>query len=237
MNTTNTTDPSQKVISPIGDSPVTELPASTSRSPPIPQLTSTAPDSSNATHIPGHNRYNSADNYYEDVDPRFAEPSQSHPSTVQSHLPSALTPGLHPQLPQQGVIEIASDYNNGYLQPSTSYDPIPENTHDSGVRSPAVSDGSNYTSISQRGINPQWRPPPEQATGMGSVPNRKPTGQQQRGPDVLLNSNPDFELPIQGGRAGPGGGRFRAASRGQREPGMIPAMEPGGGGRYPGNAF
>lgn len=237
MNSTNASNPSQQVISPIGDSPVTELPASTSRSPPIPQLTSTAPDSSNATRIPGHNRYNSADNYYEDVDPRFAEPSQSHPPPTQSHLPSALTAGLHPQPPQQGIIENAGDYNNGYLQPSNSYDSIPENTHDSGTRSPAVSDGSNYTSISQRGINPQWRPPPDQAMGMGGVPNRKPVGQQQRGPDVLLNSNPDFELPIQGGRVGPSGGRFRAASRGQREPGMIPGMEPSGGGRYPGNAF
>ena len=227
------------VISPIDHTPVTELPASTSRSPPIPQLTSTAPNSTNATHIPGHARYNSADNYYEDIDPRFAEPTDLHPPLAHSNtpLPSALTAGVHPQQPQQGIIENVHDHNNAYLQPSNSYDSIPENTHDSGARSPAVSDGSNYTSISQRGINPQWRPPPDRAMGMGGVPNRRPVGQQQRGPDVLLNSNPDFELPIQGGRAGPGGGRLRGASRGQREPGMIPGMEPGSGSRYPGNAF
>ncbi|KAL8842073.1 MAG: hypothetical protein Q9170_000676 [Blastenia crenularia] len=236
LNINNTSNPSQNVISPIADSPITELPASTSRSPPIPQLISAAPNSSNATNMPGHNRYNSADNYYEDVDPRFAEPASSHPPIhSNAPLPSALTAGLQSQPPQQGVIENVNDHNNTYLKPSNSYDSIPENTHDSGARSPAVSDGSNYTSISQRGINPQWRPPPDPAMGMGGVPNRKPIGQQQRGPDMLLNSNPDFELPIQGGRAG--GGRLRAASKGPREPGMIPGMEPGGGVRYPGNAF
>ena len=64
--------------------------------------------------------------------------------------------------------------------------------------------------MSQRGVNPEWRPPPRgagagpgpgQGQGMGSygiVPNRRPV-QQQR--DVLLSGNPDFELP-----AGPGGG-------------------------------
>ena len=70
--------------------------------------------------------------------------------------------------------------------------------------------------------------------GMGGVPNRRPVGgppAQQRERDVLLNSNPDFELPIQGR-----GGRLRAGSRGQREPGMIPGIEPGAG-RYPGGAF
>lgn len=187
MNTANASNPSQNAISPIEDSPITELPASTSRSPPIPQLTSTVPKANNITHAPSHARYNSADNYYEDVDPRFAEPAEAHPPQTQSSapLPSALTAGLHPQPPQQGVIENVSDSNNTYLQPSSSYDSIPENTHDSGVRSPAVSDGSNYTSISQRGINPQWRPPADRAMGMGGVPNRKPIGQQQRGPDAV----------------------------------------------------
>ncbi|KAI4143834.1 MAG: hypothetical protein L6R39_004428 [Caloplaca ligustica] len=246
LNTTATTaNPSQNVISPIADSPVTELPASTPRSPPIPQLTSTAPNSTTATQIPGHTRYNSADNYYEDVDPRFAEPPEPlHPPQSQSNaaLPSALTVGLHPHAPQQGVIENPNDphhHHNGYLQPSNSYDSLPENTHDGGSRSPAVSDGSNYTSISQRGINPAWQPPPQDrvAMGMGGVPNRKPIGEQR---DVLLATNPDFELPIQGSRPGTagGGGRPRAASRGQRQPGMIPGMGEGPGGRYPaGNAF
>ncbi|KAL8714125.1 MAG: hypothetical protein Q9220_001853 [cf. Caloplaca sp. 1 TL-2023] len=226
----------QNVVSPIDDSPIAELPAHATRSPHVPQLTSTAPDSNIATSLPGHARYNSADNYYEDMDPRFAEADDAHPPQTQSSapLPSALTAGLHPQPPQHGIIENTTDHHSTHLQPSHSYDSIPENTHDAGSRSPAVSDGSNYTSISQRGINPQWQPPPDHAMGMGGVPNRKPLRQQQNPRDVLLNSNPDFELPIQGGRTG--GGRLRAASRGHREPGMIPGMEPGVG-RYPGNAF
>ncbi|KAL8914355.1 MAG: hypothetical protein Q9171_000985 [Xanthocarpia ochracea] len=231
-NTNNASNLPHNVISPIA-----ELPAHTSRSPQVPQLTSTAPDSNNPTNIPGHTRYNSADNYYEDVDPRFAEPPESHQPPIESGspLPAALTAGAHAHLPQRGIIEHANGYDNSHLQPSHSYDSIPENTHDAGARSPAVSDGSNYTSISQRGINPQWQPPPDHGMGMGGLPNRKPVRQQHNQRDVLLNQNSDFELPIQGDR-GPGG-RLQSASRGQREPGMIPPMEPVAGGRYPGNAF
>ncbi|KAL8706913.1 MAG: hypothetical protein Q9201_000073 [Fulgogasparrea decipioides] len=239
-NTTNTSNLPLNVVSPTADSSVAELPDHASRSPQVPQLTSTNPDSNIATKISNHTRYNSADNYYEDVDPRFAEPVNLQPSQAQSSapLPTSLTAGLQPQLPQQGVIEHARDYdnNNTHLQPSNSYESIPENTHDAGARSPAVSDGSNYTSVSQRGINPQWRPENDSTMGMGGVPHRRPVGQPPHQRDVLLNSNPDFELPIQGGRAG-AGGRLRAASRGKREPGTIPGLEPGVGGRYPGNAF
>ena len=59
------------------------------------------------------------------------------------------------------------------------------------------------SSISQRGINPNWRPPPEanQRSGQANlgIPGRRPV-QQQR--DILLNSNPDFELSdvARGGR-------------------------------------
>ncbi len=236
-NTNNTSYFPHNVVSPIADSPIAELPAHTSQSPQVPQLTSTAPDSNSPTNIPGHTRYNSADNYYEDVDPRFAEPPESHQPPIESGapLPVGLTAGAHAHLPQRGIIEHANGYDNSHLQPSHSYDSIPENTHDAGARSPAVSDGSNYTSISQRGINPQWQPPPDHVMGMGGLPNRKPVRQQHNQRDVLLNQNPDFELPIQGGRSP--GGRLRSTSRGQREPGMIPPMEPVAGGRYPGNAF
>ncbi|KAL8645491.1 MAG: hypothetical protein Q9210_006677, partial [Variospora velana] len=227
-DTTNPSNPSHKVASPIADLPITELPANTPGSPPIPQLISTAPNSNTATQIPGHNRYNSADTYVEDVDPRFAEPTEPHLPQTQSSapLPSALTAGLHPQHSQQGIMEKAKDshHSNAYLQPSHSYDSFPDNTHDAGSRSPAISDGSNYTSISQRGINPAWQPPANHAMGAGGVPNRKPMGQQR---EVLLASNPDFELPIQGSRPGTAGGRPRDASRGQRQPGMIPGMEAG----------
>jgi len=100
---------------------------------------------------------------------------------------------------------------HSHLEPSSSFESIQE-----GARSPAVSGDSDYTSISQRGINPAWRPPPQQGPG----PNRGPPPLQQR--DMLLGSNPDFELPGMAGR----GGRMGGAGRGGR--GAMPGPYPGG---------
>lgn len=154
-------------------------------------------------------RVNSGDNYYEDVDPRFVD---SDPTTESSGvLPASLTPG-------------GASHSNTQLQPSNSYEDIQE-----GSRSPAASEASNFTSVSQRGVNPHWGPP---APDMNTYP-RKPVQPQQRR-DVLLGNNPDFELP--GGNRGRGGGPGREG----RMPGQIPGMGvgPGGmpapGGRYPG---
>ncbi|EAQ89933.1 hypothetical protein CHGG_06552 [Chaetomium globosum CBS 148.51] len=79
-----------------------------------------------------------------------------------------------------------------------------------GSRSPAESERSTFTSISQRGINPRWNPPVPPPPAPGSygvgvggggggnpmVP-RRPVNRT----DILLSSNPDFELPSRG--AGP----------------------------------
>ena len=163
---------------------------------------------------------NSADNYYEDIDPRFDELNRLPSSS--SAVPVPLRPGNNaldqPQMPGRDVSA------NGHLEPSSSYDTIQE-----GARSPAESEASNFTSVSQRGINPEWRPPPGQGMGMGmgGVPNRRPVGNQPPR-DLLLGSNPDFMLPVAGGR----GGRTGPPSRGGRgPPGMIPGV---GGNRYHG---
>lgn len=106
--------------------------------------------------------------YYEDVDPRFAEPAPP----AASNSPRPRTPPLQP------------------LQLANSYEDIPQ-----GARSPAESERSNFTSISQRGINPRWQPPPE----MPQMIPRRPVGNNGPRPaDLLLNSNPDFELPTRG---------------------------------------
>lgn len=122
-------------------------------------------------------------NYYEDVDPRFA-----------SNTP----PG--------------SSSNN--LQPPP-IEPIYEDVHanNPGARSPAESERSNFTSISQRGINPRWNPNPPPMPYQ-QVPPRRPVNQQQQRQDMLLD-NPDFQLPN---------------SRSGRGPGMVPgsAYPPGG---------
>lgn len=68
--------------------------------------------------------------------------------------------------------------------------------------------------------------------GLGGIPNRRP-GQQTRGSrdrDVLLTSNPDFEVPGRGMRVGGGGG-----GRGGRGMGMGMGQQgQGGASRYPG---
>lgn len=151
----------------------------------------------------GHARTNS-DNYYEDVDPRFVEPN------AQAH-PPALAPGY-------GNNNAGGNFALqpvGGLDGQRSYEDL-----QSGSRSPAESDRSNFTSVSQRGINPRWNAPPG---GYGQQPMpRRPVNQAPPQRDVL-NSNPDFQLP-GGGRGGRGGGR---GGRG----GMIP------GSAYPGGAL
>ena len=68
------------------------------------------------------------------------------------------------------------------------------------------------TSISQRGVNPNWKPGPEAYRGQTNlgVPPRRRVGQQQQQAqqqrDVVLQSNPDFELGALGPSAS--GGRI-----------------------------
>ncbi|OXV06326.1 hypothetical protein Egran_05906 [Elaphomyces granulatus] len=134
----------------------------------------------------------SRDEYVEDVDPRFAEPSWPA-SAGMTAVPSALQPGPP-----------------GEIQPSTSEETLPDE-----LRSPAASDTSHFTSISERSVNPLWHPPPP-------PPSRslQRLRQQQR-QDLLLTSNPDFELQ-------PGHGQgIRARLK------MVPEHVAGSGGRYP----
>ncbi|KAK5998723.1 pH-response regulator protein palI/RIM9 [Cladobotryum mycophilum] len=117
-------------------------------------------------------------NYYEDVDPRFDQANNNH----SNHTYRQQSP------PVEADYEVMRDAA-------------------SGARSPAESERSNFTSISQRGINPEWNPHPPMPQPPYGSPARRPV-QQRR--DMLLD-NPDFMVP--GGRSGPG----------QRGPGgMIP---------------
>ncbi|KFH43561.1 pH-response regulator protein-like protein [Hapsidospora chrysogenum ATCC 11550] len=106
------------------------------------------------------------DNYYEDVDPRFAGPSSG---------------GYHPEPAHEDV-----------------------RAYNGGARSPAGSERSNFTSISQRGVNPHWSPAPPMPHQQGRRPPR-PHRQRQ---DMILD-NPDFQVPGArpgGGQRGPGPG-------------------------------
>jgi hypothetical protein len=135
----------------------------------------------------------SGDNYYEDVEPRFAEPREAAPSSIA--VPSLLVPGLGPA---------------GEKPPPLT---IPDGNFADGPRSPAASEISQFTSISERPVNPLWQPPP--------MPRRGPLPPRQ---DMLLANNPDFEVPVdrgQGSRVGRGG------------PMIAPMPDLRGSGRYP----
>jgi hypothetical protein len=157
----------------------------------------------------GHRRANSGDNYYEDVDPQFAEPRITAPPPV----PAPLAPDYGAK--DSSASNLRPLQPVGGLDGNSSYEDL-----QSGARSPAESDRSNFTSVSQRGVNPRWNGAP----GHAPMPNRRPVPQQQ---DILLNSNPDFQLP--GGRGGRGNGRG-GGGRGPSPAAMIPGSAyPSGG--------
>lgn len=122
----------------------------------------------------------SRSDYYEDIDPKF----EGTP-----HQTAYEAPMLHAPPPE----------------------PVYEDVHAvvGGARSPAESERSNFTSISQRGVNPRWEPQPPMPNP--GFPLRRPAQTKQQRQDVLLNNNPDFQLP---------GSRGQAPNRGG--PGMIP---------------
>ncbi|KAF1983808.1 pali-domain-containing protein [Aulographum hederae CBS 113979] len=213
-----------------------------------------------------HRRMKS-DEYYEDVDPRFAQPSSqvsSQPLSPQDPRPMSPHHALSP--PQN--IAIPASLMPGHQQPrgDNSFQPgaaqnqmhPPQNPHSlhphgpphqpnldigddadldrltSGQRSPAASETSNFTSVSQRGVNPHWAGGgPNYAYGPhgGSNLGPGPQGPRRGREDVLLAGNPDFQLPGVGapGRGGRGGGRGGAPGRSQGPVGGLTGVS-----RYPG---
>lgn len=197
------------------------------------------------------------DNYVEDVDPRFANPEP--PASMEQEtnaIPAALMPGFGvnrtatPRTESSSPSQVAPLPSDQYAHSNipddngpqmVPYNEFPEDYE--GPRSPgAASDTSHFTSISQRGINPMWRPGPgEMPMGRGPSYGYQP----QRGPprprqeDVVLEANPDFSIP---GVAAPGRGRnigprgrggFGGPGRGP--PAATPVgMGSAAGGRYPG---
>lgn len=132
-----------------------------------------------------------AGTYYEDADPRFDnDQPQFQPQQQQPYVHPARGPPRASSRNSANRTPVPLNTNN----PNQQYDEIPP-----GARSPAESDRSNFTSISQRGVNPRWQPPPMPMGYPGSIPPRRPV----RGPDpgqMVLDGNPDFALPGQGRR-------------------------------------
>lgn len=132
-------------------------------------------------------------------------------------------PGGFMPPPNPGFLS-TNNLNDGHLPRTSSYDDLPD-----GSRSPAASEASHFTSVSQRPINPNWRPEMGAPAGQfGPFPGaRRPLRQE----DVILEANaanPDFAIPAARGRGRGRGGMGRARGG----PMMPPAMT--NQSRYPG---
>ncbi|EME39043.1 hypothetical protein DOTSEDRAFT_48464 [Dothistroma septosporum NZE10] len=225
---------------------------------PVPR--SPTSNSMRGSHSPAHHRTGS-EPYYEDVDPRFAEeqnPSAFHALSLADGMaphnpardrgiPNVLTPGPGQAVHYQGNEYLspeaygtnAADHANSsssvegprQLNHSTGHlEPIPD-----GTRSPGEgSEASHFTSVSQRGINPNWRPgPPGGFAGSNLGPNGSSASSvQRRREDTILAANPDFSIPGVGL-----GGRGRGRGIGRGGTNAFPPSALGGGltpaGRYP----
>ena len=184
---------------------------------------------------------------------QHADPSTSNATTsgslglasngLRSNTESTESPYIAARLrPPPDMLASVSEFDD------PSYETIP-----SGSRSPGEeSDLSQFTSISQRGVNPNWRPPPPsahdpmpsydgadygpiprvgpQVGGYGNTPLARPRGNRQE--DLLLAQASDFSIPGVGppGR-GRRGGMRDGAMRGRGAP--IGLQGAASQGRYP----
>lgn len=142
--------------------------------------------------------------------PRAPSPYDVHNRTAAElpagrGTPSGPRGGYYEDVDPRFASNTPPEMNNQLAPP---VDPIYEDIHlnNPGARSPADSDRSNFTSISQRGVNPRWNPNPPPMPYQQGPPTRRPVRQQQQRQDMLLD-NPDFQLPGQRSnnrRGGPG---------------------------------
>lgn len=156
------------------------------------------------------------------MDPRFVQPgteptalptvSELPNNNTNSSLPASLTPGFGAagvpggyhgtSVPLQQRENLNARGAPMGLDGSNSYEDL-HNHH--GSRSPSESERSNFTSVSQRGVNPRWpgNQQPQNMPQPRGFPGYGPQG-GRRGPprnEMLLESNPDFQLPGMGPRA------------------------------------
>ncbi|KUI61993.1 pH-response regulator protein palI/prr-5 [Cytospora mali] len=172
----------------------------------------------NDTGMTEGSRYNEPESQYAPVRAGWSEDAP-HQSALPPPLRSGGSPSPGSPTPRPAPQEISyvEDVDPRFADPpkvaSPVHRPMPPPAIDTefnenipeGARSPAESERSNFTSISQRGINPRWpgNNPPPTMMGFGGVPARRPVPQQH---DVVLDNNPDFQLP---GMRGAGASRGR----------------------------
>ncbi|KAK5164289.1 regulator of ime2 [Saxophila tyrrhenica] len=171
------------------------------------------------------------------------QPSGGHYGQYRTQPPAPDPAYLHPTYPGPSTNGPDSDAHlvPGAVDPNTipNSNSSQENLPD-GARSPNYGDGgseraseaSHFTSISERPVNPNWRPAsvsgsrgPGSAYGGGAYQGGPP---QRRREDVILGGNPDFSIPGMGPARG--GGRTGNLAGVGRNPGAGAAVP---GGRYP----
>lgn len=126
--------------------------------------------------IHGADRRSPAVDYRGPTSPLAGAPGAAPGSYYEDVEPRYETSGAHP-------VPVAP-------HPEPMYEDV---HHMDGSRSPAGSERSNFTSVSQRGVNPRWNPQHH------PMPGNAPRRVLQQRQDMILD-NPDFQLP--GGRSG-----------------------------------
>jgi hypothetical protein len=182
---------------------------------------------------------------YNSTTPMSAHPALALSPTSANQNASTTPTSAHPGF---GATPTSAHANNSYpiprpesrngglspLQPiEQSLDGTYEDPH-AGNRSPAESDRSNFTSISQRGINPQWNPSLS-PSGAPHGPRRPaPSAVASQRNELLLSSNPDFELPGAGAGKNrqPRGRKFSLGTPAHSPMGTVPRSAYEGAG-YP----
>ncbi len=174
------------------------------------------------------------------------QPQQQHYGQYRTQ-PSAPNPAyLHPTYAGTagGANGPDSDPNLNPIDPNIIAVSNPNSTSSQenlpdGARSPngggseRASETSHFTSISDRPVNPNWRPASISGSRAGSAYGGGPQpSQQRRRDDVILAANPDFRIPGMG----PARGAGRPGARGG-SPGMGMASSRGGGGVVPGGRY
>ena len=109
---------------------------------------------------------------------------QVRPNPVNRQAVPSSIPEESPQPQQQQQY----DQLQGPEQPRGYNEPSLNDTESQVPPSPTVSDSSHFTSISQRPVNPKYQPQPSLSARVAAERT-----------DLVLSSNPDFQLPMPAG--------------------------------------
>jgi SUR7/PalI family len=150
--------------------------------------------------------------YYEDVDPRYDDNPEEEIEASNAYRPVA--PLTASARRRSDLVDQPDRYSP--IERNYSYNSLGKEVEE-GPRSPAASTSSHFTSVSQRGVNPRWQPPPQSGGPYGdgyARRNRTPRNDQMN----FLSGNPDFELPAPRTKRNGSAGMNTGVDMGSRYP-------------------